>query len=261
MDTAMNREPENRQPRLYSCDIIGNIAIIDLHGREELNAREIAGDILRKRRKIRTVLEKISQVSGSRRVARYRLVSGDSSVTVHREFGIPFWLDPREVFFNPRLASERNRVTRQVSPGESVLVPFSGFGPFVIPAAIRGATVCAIDTNPLAVRWLTENICRHHLGDRVSVVLGDAFDAGIYPDSLFDRAIIPTPYGKDHALDIIAPRVRQGGILHWYTFKKDHEIPSLVAQLPNRSLIPVRIRKCGNVAPGVRRFVADLVRG
>ena len=256
----MYGKPENRKARLYSCDIIGDIAIIDLHGRGDLNPREIAGDILRKRRKIRAVLEKISQVSGSRRVARYRLVSGESSVTVHREFGIPFRLDPREVFFNPRLASERNRVTRQVSPGESVLVPFSGIGPFVIPAAIRGANVCAIDANPLAIRWLYENIGRHHLGDRVSVIPGDALDPGVYPDSLFDRAIIPTPYGQDHALDIIAPHVRQGGILHWYTFKKDHEIPSLAGELLNRSLKPVRIRKCGNVAPGVRRFVIDLVR-
>ena len=257
----MNRKPENRKARLYSCDVIGDIAIIDLHGSGDLNPRELAGDILRKRRKIRTVLEKISQVSGSRRVARYRLISGGSSVTVHREYGIPFWLDPREVFFNPRLASERDRVARQVSPGESVLVPFSGIGPFVIPAAIRGANVCAIDTNPLAIHWLYENIRRHRLQDRVSAIQGDALDPGVYPDSLFDRAIIPAPYGQDNALDIIAPRVRQGGILHWYTFKKDHEIPSLAGQLRTRSLTPIRIRKCGNVAPGVRRFVVDLVRG
>ena len=77
----------------------------------------------------------------------------------------------------------------------------------------------------------------------------------------FDRAIIPTPYGMDGILDVIAPRVKSGGMVHFYTFKKRHQIPGLVEDFILRGLFPVFYRSCGNVAPNVSRWVFDLKKG
>ena len=163
------------------------------------------------------------------------------------------------VFFNPRLASERKRVTVQVQYGERVLVPCCGVGPFVVPAAARGAEIVAVEQNPEACRWLEENIRLNGVEDRVTIIEGDAFDSSILPTGDFDRAIIPTPYGMDAILDVIAPRVKRGGMIHFYTFKNRDQADALGPAFGQKGFEVLIQRRCGNVAPGVSRWVYDLV--
>ena len=85
------------------------------------------------------------------------------------------------VFFNPRLASERKRVTVQVQHGERVLIPCCGVGPFVVPVAAHGAEIVAVEQNPEACRWLEENIRLNGVEDRVTIIEGDAFDTSLLP--------------------------------------------------------------------------------
>jgi tRNA (guanine37-N1)-methyltransferase len=49
-------------------------------------------------------------------------------------------------------------------------------------------------------------------------------------------------------------------MIHFYTFKKDAQIPGLIVSFRGKGLETVRWRRCGNVAPGVHRFVLDLVK-
>ena len=205
---------------------------------------------MRKRRHIRTVLNKTAMVRGDKRVASFDTLAGPTTVTTHREYGISYRLDLSRVFFNPSLASERNRVAAQAAPGETVLVPFAGIGPFVLPLAKKGSFVVAVENNPDAVRWLLENIRANDAGDRVGVVEGDAFDPALYGDRSYDRAVIPAPYGMDGIVDIVSPVVRNRGMIHLYTFKKDAQIPGLIVSFLGKSLETVRWRRCGNVAPG-----------
>ena len=79
------------------------------------------------------------------RTAGYDILAGNTTVTLHREFGFAFRLDVSRVFFNTRLAYERMRVIDQTESGERVFVPFCGVGPFAIPAAAKGAAVVAVE--------------------------------------------------------------------------------------------------------------------
>ncbi len=142
-----------------SITVIGDIAILSLPSGIDTSLWDMADALIAQSKNIRTVLNKVTGLEGDHRVARYQILAGSGTVTVHREFGFSYALDAREVFFNPRLASERRRVAVQVSPGEEVLVPFAGVGPFVVPAAARGARVVAVEKNPAACRWLSAN-CR-----------------------------------------------------------------------------------------------------
>jgi tRNA (guanine37-N1)-methyltransferase len=74
----------------------------------------------------------------------------------------------------------------------------------------------------------------------------------------FDRAIIPTPYGRDEILEIVAPMVKKGGMVHFYTFKKRHQIEGLIEKYESLGFDVELFRKCGNVAPGVSRWAFDL---
>ena len=164
--------PEEDRRRISPhFDVIGDIAIIALP--EDLNgyAPVIAETIKSHRQGIRTVLLKVEKVRGDCRTARYDIISGETTITTHHEYGFSYRLDLGTVFFNPRLASERRRVTSLVQAGERVLVPFCGAGPFVIPAAARGASVMAVEQNPDAYRWLLENMRLNRVpaGSRQSV--------------------------------------------------------------------------------------------
>ena len=239
-------------------DVIGDIAVLSLP--KELNDYRgiIADTIISSRHTIRTVLNKISPVNGIDRTADFEILAGTDTITVHKEYGFSYHLDVGTVFYNTRMASERKRVTDQVSFGEHVLVPFCGVGPFVIPAADHGARVIAIEQNPEACRWLIENIALNGVEKRVTLLAGDAYDTSLFPPGVYDRAIIPAPYGKDSAFDIIAPRVKPGGMIHFYTFSNPDQSDALGLAFVSRGFKLVVKRRCGNVAPGISRWVYDL---
>lgn len=193
-------------------DYIGDIAVISIPPELGGAYREaIVSNILSMRGNTRAVLNKVSKLEGGeRRVAHFELLAGgESAETFHRENGYTYRMDVRKVFFNPRLYWERARVASKVLSGESVLIPFAGVGPFVLPSAGKETKVCAIEINPEACACLKENVRLNKLEKQVTVIQGDAGLVLSNPGSLeaegfrvpengFDRAIVPTPYGMDH---------------------------------------------------------------
>jgi tRNA (guanine37-N1)-methyltransferase len=239
-------------------NVIGEVAVLSLPEQLSAYRQVIAGTVISQSHGIRTVLNKISRLEGTSRIPHFEVLAGGNTVTVHKEHGFSYRLDVRRVFFNPRLASERRRVTGQISTGERVLVPFCGVGPYVIPAAAQGATVVAIEQNPEAYHWLEENVVLNDVEDRVIRIYGDAFDPSLLPGKVFDRAIIPTPYGLDTIFDLIAPRVRPGGMIHFYTFCNRHQADNRSEEFIRKGFDRIIQRRCGNVAPSVSRWVYDL---
>lgn len=257
-------------------DYIGDIAVISIP--VELNAyREtIVSKILSMRGNTRAVLNKVSKLEGERRVAHFELLAGESAETIHRENGYVYRMDVRKVFFNPRLYWERARVASKVLPGESILIPFAGVGPFVLPSAGKRTMVCAVEINPDACTCLKENIKLNRLERQVTVIQGDAERILCYPGVLkseteetesfqvpengFDRAIVPTPYGMDNFLGKVAELVKKGGYIHFYTFKTESQMPELIEEYKKMGLEVEFYRRTGNVAPGVSRWVFDLIK-
>jgi tRNA (guanine37-N1)-methyltransferase len=240
--------------------IIGDIAILSLPDELAVYKQLVTAAVMTRQHTIRTVLNKISPLAGDDRIARYEILAGSSTVTVCREYGFLYELDVQRAFFNARLSTERDRVTRQVRDGEQVIVPFCGVGPYAIPAAARGARVVAIDQNPDACSWLGRNIRLNHVEENVTIVNGNAFDCGHFSFQEFDRAIIPTPYGMDAILWIVAPLVKPGGMIHFYTFGKKPQIPGMIREFRSKGFGLKFFRACGNVAPGVSRWVFELER-
>ena len=240
-------------------DVIGDIAIISVPQELSLYKQIIAQEIISNRKNIYTVLNKVTKVTGDKRTAGYEILTGDTTVTLYHEFGFSYRLDVSRVFFNTRLSYERMRVTDQVECGERILVPFCGVGPFAIPAAAKGAQVVAIELNPDAYLWLEENISLNKVRKNITTIHGDACDIRLLPHRKFNRVIIPAPYGMDGILDIYSPLVEQGGMIHMYTFKTRNEIPALIEEYAQKGFDLTYYNSCGNVAPGVSRFVFDLV--
>jgi tRNA (guanine37-N1)-methyltransferase len=238
--------------------LIGDIAILSLSPAADCYKKEIAYAVMAQNKAIRTVLNKTSRLEGDRRVASFEHLAGGGTVTLHKEYGFVYRLDVAKVFFNSHLGYERMRVASQVKRDENVLVLFSGVGPFAVPLAARSARVVCIEKNREACCWLTENARLNRVEGRIFIITADAFHVDRMMKLDFDRIVIPTPYGMDQILDLVSPVVRKGGMLHFYTFKKQCQIEELMKSYENRGFEIMFHRRCGNVAPGVCRWVFDL---
>ncbi|MDT8358241.1 MAG: hypothetical protein RQ758_07040 [Methanomicrobiaceae archaeon] len=238
-------------------DRIGDIACTRLPpDRTEENVRT-ANEIIARTR-IRCVANRVMPASGAFRVAGFEVIAGSGTVTCHRESGFSYGLDLRSAFFNPRLAYERRRVAGMVLPGEKVLIPFVGVGPFAIPVAARDATVVAADISMECCRWLLYNTRQNRVEKNVTVLCADAGDLPSMITTTFDRAILPAPYGMDTIAVHLAPLVKEGGTIHTYHFKKAHQIPGLEEWYAGQGFTVAACRRCGNVAPGVCRWALEI---
>ncbi|SFM70676.1 class I SAM-dependent methyltransferase [Methanolobus profundi] len=249
-------EELHRLPNRF--DIIGDIAVVSVPDEMKIYNEDIARIIMGMMQNIRTVLNKVSKLEGNKRVADFEIIAGNSTETVHREFGLSYRIDLKNSFFNGRLSYERKRIASLVKAGEDVLVPFSGVGPFAIPAAAAGAKIVAVEMNGNACKSFTKNCKLNKVEKNVHIINADA---NCIPNMLnmeFDRAIIPTPYGMDHFLESISSLVRTGGYVHFYTFKPKEEIPELIEKYEGMGFEVEFYRRCGNVAPGISRWVFDL---
>ena len=258
-----------------SFSLVGDAAIISIPRTSDLEGRkkEIGEAIIARHRNVKTVLNKVTRLEGERRVAELEVLAGEGTVTCHREYGFAYHLDLAKVFFNPRLGSERMRVASKARAGERIIVPFAGVGPFAIPLAAAGARVLALEISSEACRWLAENARLNRVDGNIEIVNCDAFEicrilAGRSkdgeegkskrPEQKFDRAVVPTPYGRDEILEVVGPLVRPGGAIHFYTFKRHSQIEGLIQEFEEKGLAVEFHRRCGNVAPSVSRWAFDL---
>lgn len=242
------------------CEVIGDAAIISLRPGLETYKRDAARAIIAKHKSIRIVLNKTSKADGERRVPQYEVLEGKDTIVTCKEFGFFYRFDLSKVFFNPHLKYERHRIAGMAMPVEKILVPFAGAGPFAIPLAAKGCRVMAVEKSREACKWMALNAGFNGIAGRIDILNADALSLAGSLKAAFDRIVSPTPYGMDNALDALVPVARPGGAIHFYTFKKKHQIEGLAGEYRAMGLCVEGIRRCGNVAPGVSRWVFDLIK-
>ncbi|UCD04391.1 MAG: hypothetical protein JSW73_02020 [Candidatus Woesearchaeota archaeon] len=114
-----------------SYDLIGDIAVLDIPTGLEKLEKSIAWTLYRTHPNIKSVAKKHSNFSGKFRIRKIKNICGENrSATIHKESGVKLKLDLNEVYFSPRLGTERLRIAKQVKPNERVLVMFSGVSPY-----------------------------------------------------------------------------------------------------------------------------------
>jgi len=124
---------------------------------------------------VATVLVPSGPVSGELRIPQVERIAGNETETEVTEHGVRWRLDAAQVMFAAGNRTERVRAGRMVRPGETVVDLFAGIGYFSIPAALpgRAGRVVAVEKNPVALRYLRENVTLNGVADRVEVVAGD----------------------------------------------------------------------------------------
>ena len=235
---------------------LGDVVIIDEDSLER--ARDVADAVVQSDVRAKTVVNRASKIKGTERVRDWDVLagdgtesseaSGDSGVerrgspeteTVHTEYGCEFELDLAEVYFSPRLATERHRVVSQVSAGEHAFDMFAGVGPYAVPMAREGAQVVATDINETAIEYLRRNAERNDVTvqstatrqtesegaiDGVTAIAGDVRAAGTDYEDWADRIVMNLPHTADEFLDTAVALASDDCVLHYYDIQHEDDL-------------------------------------
>ncbi len=127
---------------------------------------------------------------GERREPDVQRIFGPSTVTMLRQDGIAYVLDPTHVLFSPGNLNERIRMGRLDARGEVVVDLFAGVGYFCLPLLVHGgaARVEACDINALSLTWLRQGAAANGVEGRLRTHHGDCRQ--VAPTGVADRVVL-----------------------------------------------------------------------
>ncbi|VVC03503.1 tRNA (guanine(37)-N1)-methyltransferase Trm5b [Candidatus Bilamarchaeum dharawalense] len=213
---------EELENLVASFDIIGDIAIIEVPDALTSKELEIGDTVLKIHRNVKTVLKKLGPMEGEFRVRQLSHIAGEKKTeTIYKESGALMKLDVAKVYFSVRLAYERTRIAELIRPGEKILVLFAGVGPFALVFAKKhpDAEIVAVELNPVAVSYMRQNIELNRLKN----VEAMECDAHKFSGKDFDRVVMPLPKTGHEFLNIAFASVKNGGIIHFYTWSESED--------------------------------------
>ena len=216
--------PEEIENLKTSFDTIGDIVILEIPD-ELQDKKQLIGDAAYKFTKRKAIYMKKSAIKGTIRVRDLEFLSGvDDSLTIHKEHGVRLKLDVREVYFSPRLATERKRVMESVKDGEKILDMFCGIGPFpIVIARNKDVDITAVDINESAIKYLDENIKLNKLKGNIESHCGDVREVSKGFKTKFDRIIMNLPGLAYSFLDVAIDLIEDDGIINYYEFSDSYE--------------------------------------
>lgn len=254
--------PADDLPFDPSYERIGDLVSIDEDDPER--ARAIADAIMASDLPVEGVLNRASKIKGPERVREWEVLAGDTTTVVHREYGCAFELDLADVYFSPRLATERHRVVEQVQAGERAFDMFAGVGPSVVPFAKCGATCVGTDINEAAIDYLRTNARRNGVAEAVTAIHGDVREVAADYEGWADRIVMNLPHSADGFLETAVALAGETCTLHYYDIQPETdpfgpgERAIREAAEPTHDVTVDTRRTVRSYAPGEHNVVLDV---
>ena len=205
---------------ISAFDQIGHIIIIRIPDSLISKKKLIGETLLEQVKSAKSIFYQSSSVDGEFRTRDLEILAGDDKTeTEYKESGCRFFVDVRNVFFSPRLSSERTRIAEFVNNDEVIVNMFGGVGIFsIIAAKMKRCTVFNIDINPLAAKLCKKNIAINKLVGNVISIEGDASQViNSQLENKSDRTLMLLPEKSDEFLDSAILSTKSGGIIHYYS--------------------------------------------
>ena len=242
-----------------SFDVFGNIAILRLKEDLMQYGKEIAQALLLSHKNIETVCVDLG-VQGEYRLRNLNIIGGKNNfVSVHRENGMNFQADISKVYFSPRLATERERLSLLVQKKEFVLDAFAGVAPFSISLAKKGCKLLSLDSNPEAEKWALKNFSNNGISENQYNFYNYKFEEFNFKSGKFNRIIMNNPTNclpfLEKALDLVAVN----GIIHFYNISPKNGSFSIEDYI-NANYECIGKREVHPYSPSTSLFVFDIRR-
>jgi len=255
--------PEGRSPSLpKGWMILGKVIVVKISPDLDCYKRQIGDALLKMYPRCSCVLRDFG-IEGELREPLREVIAGYGPETVHRENGVLFKLDCQKVMFSQGNLKERIRMSR-LGRGEVVVDMFAGIGYFSIPIAVhsRPEKVISIELNPVAHRYLAENVRINRVEDLVSPVQGDC--RKLAPEGIADRVVMGYVGTTDRYLKKGIEALRPGGTLHYHQTVPSWLFPDALerdvasaAREAGRKAEVLKSIKVKKYSPGVLHAVVD----
>ncbi|MBN1159812.1 MAG: class I SAM-dependent methyltransferase family protein, partial [Candidatus Diapherotrites archaeon] len=205
-------------------DVIGRVAIIEIPWALEKHEALIGEAIIEVNKQVKTVCKKVGEHKGVFRIQELRVIAGEENTkTEYMENGCRMQMDVAEVYFSPRLSTERFRIAQQVQEKEVVGVLFAGIGPFAFVIAKvqpKIKKIYAVELNQEAYKWMVKNVALNKMAKKIEPIWGDVNE--VVParlEGLCDRVVMALPKGGEDFLEVSMKALKpEGGIIHFYSF-------------------------------------------
>lgn len=207
-----------------SYDLIGSrsgsVAVFRIEDELEPYEKEIALAIKSIHKNVKAVIRRFDQRKGEFRLYDYKIILGEDTEVIHKEYGYTIKVDPLKVYFSPRDAEDRIDIAKSVKAGERILYPFSGVAPYAVAICKFNPNIekiIAIEKNEIAHKYALENVKLNKLSDKIVCILGDFKDKANDFVNFADRVLMTLPLGAYEYLEYAFKTIKkEGGIIHFY---------------------------------------------
>ena len=243
-------------------ELIGDVLIMKLPNELEDYEKDIAIAYANELG-AKSVVKEVSGISGEFRRPNVKLILGSETETIHKENGVRFKLDVKEIMFSSGNIDERLRMACIANEDETIVDMFAGIGYFSLPIAVHSypRKIYAYEINPIAYGYLHENIVLNKVKN-ILPILSDNENA---QENAADRVIMGYVH-KTHKYLAKAMRVikEKGGIIHYHEVCPNELLPHRpierikeCAKNLNRTMTLLNYKEIKSYAPGVSHVVVD----
>ncbi|KAM7278467.1 hypothetical protein ACFE04_005601 [Oxalis oulophora] len=250
-------------------ETVGHIAHLNLRDEHSPFKYLIAKVVLDKNQpKIQTVVNKTDAIHSDYRTMQLDVLAGNHSlVTTIVENGLRFQVNLATVYWNSRLATERQRLLSSFNHNDVICDVFCGVGPIAISAAKIVKRVYANDLNPEAVDYVERNSVLNKLERKIEIYNMDGrrfINAMMTSDKVepITHVIMNLPKDAAEFLDafrgIFRDRPKDKGLtfpmIHVYGFSKardpEFDYHERIRIALSDAAVNVQMRRVRLVAPG-----------
>ena len=242
----------NRGKLLDRWELIGDVLVIDTNDVEVASAyAEVLG--------ARSVIRQIS-INGEMRRVKSEFLWGDPNTeTIYKENRLLYKLDPSKIMLSSGNKNERIRMSQVASQDEVCLDMFAGIGYFALPLALHSKKVFAIEKNPLAFRYLLENIGLNGF-DNMVPILGDCGDV-LIPQKV-DRVVMGYLNSRPF-LEKALSSISDQAVIHYHVLHRTGDMVTPIKELEEKSsehgftFYPLFEKEVKSYSPGMSHIVVD----
>ncbi len=271
VDLLKDKIPEDLQLHIpHRWWFVGDILITTIPEQLYDFKREIGEAFLQlETKRARAVLGKTGPTLMNTRVPGFEHLAGDTNTeTIHKELGCLFKIDAAKLTFSPGNHFERKRMLSLAKKDEFIVDMFSCVGNLSIPIAVHNSPkqIIAAEINPLAFKYLEENIKLNKVIDRMKAILGDNRVILKEFEGKADRVISGYLHSDEHQIRQAIRLCKEKGIIHHHVAIITKEDKQAEVMLNIKKLIEAEGRICSRMvkkrvkkySPGVEHIVLDI---
>jgi len=222
---------------------VGKVIILKLNP-ILIEKREIIGKTyLKLFPKIRSIYINLGKVVGTFRDPKgIEFIAGeDNPIVEHKEHRIIYRFDITKIMFSKGNIYERKYLATLIKGGEIIVDMFAGIGYFSLPIAKHASPekIYSIEINPVAYKFLVENIKINHLEEKIIPILGDSkkevlnlSKSGIRADRII-MGVFPAP--RDFIREALSLAKDKGSIFHYEGVVSKEDFRSLFEEFHNEA--------------------------